>query len=63
MKATIHTIQNCPWCVRAKKLLELMGVEYEELSGKHPDWPTAPYIVIDGKPIGGFTELANHVRS
>lgn len=31
MKATIHTIPNCPWCVRAKKLLELMGVEYEEM--------------------------------
>ncbi|MGA1718448.1 MAG: glutaredoxin domain-containing protein, partial [Aquiluna sp.] len=53
----------CPWCVRAKKLLELMGVEYEEVSGKHPDWPTAPYIILDGNPIGGFTELANHARS
>lgn len=62
MTATIHTIPNCPWCLRAKKLLELTGVEYEEVSGKHPDWPTAPYIVIDGNPIGGFTELADYVR-
>jgi glutaredoxin len=63
MKTIIHTIPNCPWCVKAKTLLDLMGVEYEEIQGKHPDHPTAPYIIIDGKPIGGFTELSNHVRS
>jgi len=60
--AVIYTIPQCAWCHRAKKLLELMGIEYEERLGKHPDHPTAPYIIIDGQPIGGFTELADSVR-
>jgi len=63
MSVTIHTLTNCPWCVKAKALLTAMGLEYEEVLGRHPDWPTAPYIVIDGKPIGGFTELADYARS
>lgn len=62
MKATIHTLSMCPWCVRAKKLMDHLGWEYEEVSGKHPDWPTVPYIVVEGKGIGGFTELARYVR-
>lgn len=59
----IHTIPNCPWCLRAKALLDALNMEYEEIQGKHPDWPTAPAIVVDGILIGGFTELARHVRT
>lgn len=63
MKATINTLPNCPWCVKAKKLLDLKGVEYEEIHGKFDGWETVPYIEIDGQPIGGFTELARYLRS
>lgn len=62
MKLTIHTIENCPWCIKAKKLADLLQLEYEEVLGKHPDWPTAPYILGDGEPIGGFTEFAAFCR-
>ena len=63
MKATINTLPSCPYCTKAKKLLTFKGIEYEEMSGFHPDHPTVPYIVIDGEVIGGFTELARFVRN
>ncbi len=63
MTYTVYTSKTCPWCVRAKLLLERLGVEYEEIQQKHPDWPTVPYIVRDGQGIGGFTELARSVRA
>ena len=63
MKGTINTLPNCPWCIKAKKLLDLKGVEYEEIHGKFDGWPTVPYIEIDGRVIGGFTELARYLRS
>ena len=63
MKATIWTIENCPYCIKAKKLLALKQIECEEMSGFHPDWKTVPYIEIDGQVIGGFTELARFLRN
>ena len=65
---TIFTTMVCPFCVRAKKLLEHKGVAYEEVdvtrdaalrermvaeSGRR----TVPQIFIDGKPVGGYQEL------
>ena len=62
MTALINTLPNCPWCVKAKKLLDLKKIEYIELPGKSDKWPTVPYIEIDGTQIGGFTELASYCR-
>lgn len=59
----IWSLPMCPWCVRAKKLMDKMGWKYEEIHEKHPDWKTVPYIVIDGEPIGGFTEFARYLRA
>lgn len=61
--AIVYSSETCPWCNRAKILLEMTGIQYEEVSQKHPDWPTYPAIVIDGNLIGGFSELADYVRS
>ena len=60
---TIHTSETCPWCQRAKLLIDRIGGEYEEIQQKHPDWPTVPYILKDGQPIGGYTELAWSIRN
>jgi glutaredoxin 3 len=64
----MYTTRWCGYCVRAKSLLEGKGLDYEEI---HIDddpsfrqrlldltggW-TVPQILIDGRPIGGFTEL------
>lgn len=64
----IYTTRWCGYCVRAKALLDGKGVEYEEVSldddpafrrNLHDltgGW-TVPQILIDGTPIGGYTEL------
>jgi glutaredoxin 3 len=64
----MYTTRWCGYCVRAKALLDSKGIVYEEL---HLDddagfrqtlydltggW-TVPQILIDGRPIGGYTEL------
>ena len=64
----IYTTRWCGYCVRAKTLLDHRGVPYEEISlDDDPtfrqtvyeltgNW-TVPQILIDGRPIGGYTEL------
>lgn len=64
----IYSTRWCGYCVRAKALLESRGIEYEEISlDDDPGFRqnlfdltggwTVPQIVIDGRPIGGYTEL------
>ncbi len=67
-EVVVYTTVMCPFCVRAKRLLDHKGVAYEEVdvsadaelrdkmvadSGRR----TVPQIFIDGKPIGGYQEL------
>ena len=64
----IYTTRWCGFCVRAKTLLDARGLEYDEL--QLDDDPafrarlqeltggwTVPQILIDDRPIGGYTEL------
>jgi glutaredoxin 3 len=64
----VYTTPWCGYCVRAKALLEQRGLPYEEIRvDSDPDFRTkleqltggwtVPQIVIDGKPIGGYSEL------
>jgi glutaredoxin 3 len=69
-KITIYTTDYCPFCVRAKKLLGDRGIPYEEVHLSDDDdqaWDdlyerskmkTVPQIFVDGKILGGYTELA-----
>ena len=64
----MYTTRWCGYCVRAKALLDGKGLEYEEISLDDDSgfrarlneltggW-TVPQILIDGDPIGGYTEL------
>jgi glutaredoxin 3 len=64
----MYSTRWCGYCVRAKTLLESKGIEYEEISldddpgfrqklfDLTSGW-TVPQILIDGRPIGGYTEL------
>jgi glutaredoxin 3 len=73
-KVELFTTDYCGYCVRAKMLLENRGVPFEEIHGERDPgvrermeeltggW-TYPQIVIDGKPIGGYTELVELDRS
>jgi glutaredoxin 3 len=65
----VYTWANCPYCIRAKNLLNGKGLPFEEinLDGKDKEVAelrektgqrTIPQIFIDDKFIGGFSELA-----
>ena len=64
----IYTTRWCGYCVRAKALLDSKRLAYEEISLDDDaafrqtvfdltgGW-TVPQVVLDGRPIGGYTEL------
>ncbi|MDQ1208683.1 glutaredoxin 3 [Acinetobacter baylyi] len=66
---TIYSTTVCPYCIRAKQLLERKGVEYKEinLSNEAPEvrvelmqrthHRTVPQIFINDQFIGGFDQL------
>lgn len=66
----IYTKMFCPYCARAKRLLESKGVDYEEyeISAGGPkrqemlsraNGPTTvPQIFIGGRHVGGSDDLA-----
>lgn len=67
-KVTVYTKQNCPFCVRAKRLLERKGVAYEEVDVEEKDelraWlvetsgqRTVPQVFAGDRPLGGFSDL------
>lgn len=57
----VHVSDNCPWCVRAKALLDHYKISYAVTTEPCSEWPTWPAIYkIDshGKElIGGYSEL------
>lgn len=71
MKAEIYSKPNCPYCVKAKYLLEKYQYEIDEISAvDHRDVliervekatgstpKTVPQIWIDGRYIGGHDQL------
>ncbi len=68
-KIDVYTTRSCQYCVAAKKLLDEKGVDYEEHDVETDDakrkWlvaasgrRTVPQIFADGKPLGGFSDIA-----
>lgn len=69
-KVEIFTKWGCPYCSRAKQLLESKGVAFEEyditmggpkraeMAERAPGAATVPQIFIDGILVGGSDDLA-----
>lgn len=69
-KVEIYTKMFCPYCVRAKRLLDEKGVDFEEyditLGGpkraemiqRADGRTTVPQIFIAGRHVGGSDDLA-----
>lgn len=69
-KVVIYRTVYCPYCDMAKRLLDDMDVEYEqidvtedpetraELIKRTGGKRTVPQIFIDEVPVGGYTDLA-----
>jgi glutaredoxin 3 len=65
----IYTQWGCPYCVRAKALLDSKGVAYveydvtmdskkrAEMVDRKPDARTVPQVFIDGVPYGGSDDI------
>ncbi len=73
-KVQIYTSSYCPYCIRAKQLLDSKGVEYDEVNlDKNPEkkletmqmfnWRTVPIILIGDELIGGYDQLVSLERS
>ena len=72
----IYTKDNCPWCVKAKQLMNTVGVKYKELK-LGVDYVredlekllpeslplTVPQVFIYNKRIGGYEDLADYLES
>ena len=66
-RVVIYTTRICPYCIAAKRLLDQLGIPYEEHDVSDPAarrevvartrWRTVPVILIDDKLVGGFQEL------
>ena len=64
----IYSKDNCPYCDKAKNLLEMKNMEYieykldkdfsrDEILEWFPGVKTFPIITLDKKYIGGYNEL------
>jgi len=69
VRVQVYSTATCPFCVRAKRLLEARGIPYNEIDLSSDDAlrarvmrrsgrRTVPQIFIDGQAIGGYEELA-----
>ena len=73
LNVTVFSREGCPYCVRAKGVLDDAGIEYEELvlnrdfsestiraiSGQS----TVPQVFIDGERIGGSEQLEQYLAA
>lgn len=74
-KVEIFTRATCGYCVRAKRLLEMRGVDFDEISidgdqemratmiGRANGRSTVPQIFINGQHVGGCDDLFELERS
>jgi glutaredoxin 3 len=68
-KVLIYSTQVCPYCIRAKRLLQRKGVDYEEILVdqdrsrlkemlERSQRRTVPQIFIDSHHVGGYDDMA-----
>jgi glutaredoxin 3 len=64
----VYSKRSCPFCVRAKALLDRKGVAYQEIDAEHDDalrtWlveatgqRTVPQIFVGDRSLGGFSDI------
>ena len=74
MNAVVWSKDQCMFCEMAKDLLADYNIEYEERNISKGEWTreqlqeaapgskTVPQIFLDGKYVGGFTELKQYME-
>ena len=74
---TIYSKEGCQYCAMAKEVMRAKGVSYdevvigessnddmkrEEFMRLFPMVKSLPYLLQDGKPIGGYGDLIDHLN-
>lgn len=71
-RAIVWSKDYCPYCVRAKALLDAKGIVYEERNISQSEWSkeqlleavpearTVPQVFLDGNLIGGYDQLKEY---
>jgi glutaredoxin 3 len=65
----VFSTKTCGWCRRAEELLSRNAIPFEVVDITHDgraraelieraNWRTVPVIFVEGRPIGGYRELA-----
>jgi glutaredoxin 3 len=71
---TVFSTATCGWCRRAEALLTRHGIPFETVDvtddrraraalAERANWRTVPVIFVEGRPIGGYRELADLVNA
>jgi len=71
---TVFSTKTCGWCRRAEELLSRHGIPFETIDVtsdrraraeliERANWRTVPVIFVEGRPIGGYRELAHMVNA
>lgn len=73
IQAVVWSKGNCPFCVKAKALLDQKGIEYEErilengwtkeqLLEAVPNARSVPQVFVRGRYVGGYNELVDYIE-
>ena len=69
-RITVYTTESCPFCMRAKALLDQKGADYDEVFISRSDHGarerlvaetggyTFPQVIIDDPVVGGWDQLS-----
>jgi glutaredoxin 3 len=71
---TVYSTKTCGWCRRAEELLARHAIPFQtiDITSDHKaraalieraHWRTVPVIFVEGRPIGGYRELAALVNA
>ena len=74
MKFTVYSKEECPFCFKIKKVLELCGKEYvvytlgehftkDQFYAEFGEGSTFPQVIMDEKHLGGCTETIDYLRA
>ena len=73
MEFIVYSKENCPFCYKVKKVLELCNKDFivytldsdftkEEFYSKFGTGSTFPQVVYDNKKIGGCSDTVTYLR-
>jgi glutaredoxin len=73
MKFTVYSKENCPYCTKVKKVLELTNQQFvvytldldfsrEDFYSEFGQGSTFPQVIVDDKKIGGSSDTVKYLQ-